>query len=73
MPGYTYVNLLGSVTLTEGLSLNLNINNLFDAVGITEIDNGGSTTGSSIDGNNRYALTRGITGRSTALSLQYKF
>ncbi|WP_298237586.1 TonB-dependent receptor [uncultured Algibacter sp.] len=72
MPGYTYVNLLGTVALTKGLSVSINVNNLFDTVGITEIDNGGSTIGDA-PGGNRYALTRGITGRSSALSLAYKF
>ena len=72
MPGYTYINLLGTVSITKGLSASINVNNLFDTIGITEIDNGGSTIGDAPDGN-RYALTRGITGRSSALSLQYRF
>ncbi len=69
MPGYAYVNFLGSVGLTEGLSLSLNINNLLDTVGITEVEGvQGPATGGA-----RYVTGRSITGRSSSLALRYKF
>ena len=69
MPGYAYINFLGSVGLTKGLSLSLNINNLFDTVGITEVEG----VQGAAPGGNRYVTARSITGRSTSLSLRYKF
>lgn len=69
-PGYAYINLLGRVGLTKGLSLSLNINNLFDTVGITEVE---GQDGMAINGTDRYVRARSITGRSSALTLQYSF
>ncbi|MCH3882021.1 MULTISPECIES: TonB-dependent receptor [Tenacibaculum] len=69
-PGYAYINLLGRVGLTKGLSLSLNINNLFDTVGITEVE---GQDGIAINGTDRYVRARSITGRSSALTLQYTF
>ncbi|WP_281846139.1 TonB-dependent receptor [Olleya namhaensis] len=69
-PGYAYINLLAKVGLTKGLSLALNINNLFDTVGITEVE---GLDGPAINGTDRYVRARSITGRSSTLSLQYKF
>jgi outer membrane receptor protein involved in Fe transport len=69
-PGFAYFNLLASVGLTEGLSLSLNVNNLFDTVGITEVN---GIDGAAINGTDRYVRARSITGRSSAVSLQYKF
>lgn len=67
-PGYAYVNLLAKVGLTKGLSLAASVNNLFDTIGITEVE--------GLDGaynGDRLVRARAITGRSTTLSLQYKF
>lgn len=69
-PGYAYINFLGRMGLTKGLSLSLNINNLFDTVGITEVE---GTDGKAINGTDRYVRARSITGRSSSLSLQYSF
>ncbi|WP_158840176.1 TonB-dependent receptor [Polaribacter sp. L3A8] len=69
-PGYAYINFLGRVGLTEGLSLSLNINNLFDTVGITEVE---GQDGVAINGTDRYVRARSITGRSSSLTLQYSF
>ena len=69
MPGYAYINFLGSVGLTKGLSLSLNRNNLFDTVGITEVEG----VQGAAPGGNRYVTARSITGRSSSLSLRYKF
>lgn len=67
-PGYAYFNVLGKVGLTKGLSLAASVNNLFDTIGITEVE--------GVDGafaGDRLVRARSITGRSTTLSLQYKF
>jgi outer membrane receptor protein involved in Fe transport len=69
MPAYAYFNLIGRAGLTEGLSLVLSVNNLFDTVGITEVEGNGD----GAFGSNRFARARSISGRSTTLSLQYKF
>lgn len=69
MPGYAYFNLIGRAGLTEGLSLVLSVNNLFDTVGITEVEGNGD----GAYGTNRLVRARSISGRSSTLSLQYKF
>jgi outer membrane receptor protein involved in Fe transport len=37
-PGYAYINLLAKVGLTKGLSLAAGVNNIFDTIGITEVE-----------------------------------
>lgn len=69
MPAYAYFNLIGRVGLTEGLSVVLSMNNLFDTVGITEVEGNGD----GAFGTNRLVRARSISGRSSTLSLQYKF
>ncbi|WP_298498251.1 TonB-dependent receptor [uncultured Algibacter sp.] len=69
MPAYAYFNLIGRAGLTKGLSVVLSINNLFDTVGITEVEGNGD----GAFGNDRLVRARAISGRSSTLSLQYKF
>lgn len=69
MPAYAYFNLIGRAGLTKGLSLVLSVNNLFDTVGITEVEGNGD----GAFGNDRLVRARSISGRSSTLSLQYKF
>ncbi|UKM65753.1 TonB-dependent receptor [Flavobacteriaceae bacterium GSB9] len=69
MPAYAYFNLIGRAGLTKGLSLVLSVNNLFDTVGITEVEGNGD----GAFGNNRLVRARSISGRSSTVSLQYKF
>ncbi|MDO7172047.1 TonB-dependent receptor [Mariniflexile sp. AS56] len=69
MPAYAYFNLIGRVGLTEGLSLVLSMNNIFDTVGITEVEGNGD----GAFGSNRLVRARSISGRSSTISLQYKF
>jgi len=69
-PGYAYFNVLAKVGLTKGLSVALNVNNLFDTVGITEVN---GIDGPAINGTDRYVRARSITGRSSSLTFQYKF
>lgn len=66
MPGYTYVNGFVTVMLAEGLSLGVNVNNAFDEVGISEVEEG------SLPGN-QIVRARGIPGRTTSLTLNYSF
>ncbi|AJR03165.1 TonB-dependent receptor domain-containing protein [Siansivirga zeaxanthinifaciens] len=69
MPAYAYFNLFAKIGLTEGLSLGFNVNNLFDTVGITEVEGNGD----GAFGSDRLVRARSISGRSTTMSLQYKF
>lgn len=69
MPAYAYFNLIGRAGLTDGLSLVLSVNNIFDTVGITEVEGNGD----GAFGSDRLVRARSISGRSTTLSLQYKF
>lgn len=69
MPGYAYFNLNAKVGLTEGLSLGFNVNNMFDTVGITEVEGNGD----GAFGSDRLVRARSISGRSSTVSLQYKF
>lgn len=64
--GYTQVNAFVSYDLSENLNLSLNVNNLFDTVGITEAEEG------SVPDNN-IIRARTINGRTTSLTLKYLF
>ena len=68
MPGYAQVNAFAGYEFVEGLSLNLNVNNLFDAVGLTE-----SEEGSIVEGTDNVIRARAINGRTTTLTLKYVF
>ncbi|MEW6982573.1 TonB-dependent receptor [Colwelliaceae bacterium 6471] len=64
--GYTQVNAFASYLLSDSMSVSLNVNNLFDATGITESEEG------SIPDNN-IIRARAITGRTTSVTLRYDF
>lgn len=64
--GYTQVNAFASYDVTENLSVSLNINNLFDTVGITEAEEG------SVPAND-IIRARSINGRTTSFTLNYQF
>ena len=66
MPGYAYLNAVLRVGLTEGLSLSINTNNLFDTIGVTEVEGNGNISAG-------LARARTISGRSTTMSLAYRF
>jgi outer membrane receptor protein involved in Fe transport len=66
MPGYAYINAIAKVSLTQGLSLSINANNLFDTIGVTEVEGNGNIA-------NGLAAARTISGRSTTMTLQYSF
>lgn len=64
--GYTQVNAFASYQLAQNLMLSLNINNLFDTIGITEAEQG------SIPANG-IITARAINGRTASLGLRYQF
>ena len=64
--GYNQLNAFATYNLTQALSVSLNVNNLFDATGITEAEEG------SIPDNN-IIRARTINGRTTSATLKYEF
>ncbi|MCS4308275.1 outer membrane receptor protein involved in Fe transport [Rheinheimera pacifica] len=64
--GYTQVNAFASYNLAENLTVSLNINNLFDEIGLTEAEEG------SVPGNG-IIRARTINGRNASLGLAYRF
>jgi len=66
LDGYTQANAFASYNLTESLSLNLNINNLFDTVGVTEAEEGSIPSNGIIRG-------RSINGRTSTFQVKYEF
>lgn len=64
--GYTQVNAFASYFLSESLSVSLNINNLFDTVGLTEAEEG------SIPDND-IIRARAINGRTSSVTFKYTF
>ncbi|WP_404343724.1 TonB-dependent receptor [Pseudoalteromonas mariniglutinosa] len=64
--GYTQVNGFVSYDLSDNLNLALNVNNLFDTLGITEAEEG------TIPDNN-IIRARTINGRTTSITLKYLF
>lgn len=68
MPGYAYVNPFVSFELTKGLSATLNVNNVFDTIGITEVEEGSIT-----ENQDNILRARSINGRTTTLTIAYRF
>jgi outer membrane receptor protein involved in Fe transport len=66
MPGYGIVNAFVNFNLAPGLNFSLNGNNLLNAVGITEAEEGAIPA-------NGYVRARSITGRSISGTLRYTF
>jgi len=67
MPGYVTVGLVGQYFLTDQARISLNVSNLFNALGITEVDQGSGTAG------NQLATARVLPGRSVELGVKYSF
>jgi outer membrane receptor protein involved in Fe transport len=65
MPGYAYVNAVARVSLTKGLSLSVNANNLFDTIGVTEVEGNGNIAGG-------LAAARTISGRSSTITSKFQ-
>ncbi len=70
LPGFAYVNAFAGYDITKGLSVRLNVNNLLNTFGITEMEQGGS---GFTDGATNYLFGRPITGRATNFSVIYNF
>lgn len=68
MPGYLITNAFASFQVTSGLSVGLNANNLLNAIGITE-----SEEGSIVENSMNYIRARSIAGRSIMATLSYRF
>ncbi|MFQ5347090.1 MAG: TonB-dependent siderophore receptor [Rhodothalassiaceae bacterium] len=68
LPGYAQVNLFALYELTEGLVFSVNVNNLFDALGVTEAEEGAIAPDS-----NTVIRARAINGRTASVSLRYSF
>ena len=68
MPGYAYFNPYLKLQLTKGLTAALNVNNLFDTIGITEVEEGAIN-----ENTNNIVRARAINGRTTSLTLAYRF
>lgn len=68
MPGYFVTNAFVDFGITKGLGLSLNANNLFNAIGITESEEGAIT-----ENQVNYLRARSILGRSISATLRYSF
>ncbi len=66
LPGYMQVNAFANYNILEQLTVGINVNNLFNKVGLTEAEEG------SIPGNG-IIRARSINGRTIAASLKYAF
>ncbi len=67
MPGYTQVNAFASYDINDRMSISLHADNLFNAVGLTEIDQSpGAVTGSGLN------TARSILGRTVYASWRYR-
>ncbi|PNQ74022.1 TonB-dependent receptor [Hanstruepera neustonica] len=68
MPGFMIVNGFVNVGITKDLFVNLSANNIFDSIGVTEVEEGSIT-----EGQDNYVRARPLPGRSMSLALQYRF
>lgn len=68
MSGYFYLNPYISWSPIENLSVMLQSNNVLNQMGVTESEEGAIT-----DGQTNYVRARSIAGRSTAISIRYRF
>ncbi|GHG72142.1 TonB-dependent receptor [Alishewanella longhuensis] len=64
--GYTQVNVFANYELAQNLTVSVNINNLFDTIGITEAEQGSVPA-------NGIITARTINGRTASLGLRYQF
>ncbi|MDY3547577.1 TonB-dependent receptor [Riemerella anatipestifer] len=68
MPDYAYFNPFVKVEVVKDLSVSLNVNNVFNTIGITEAEEG-----TIVENTTNYVRARSINGRTTSLTLAYKF
>ena len=67
-PAYTQVNAFVSFNPVDRIEVSLNANNLFNATGITEAEEGSIT-----DNTNNYIRARSINGRTISASIRFDF
>nr|WP_297349028.1 TonB-dependent receptor [uncultured Glaciecola sp.] len=67
LDGYVQVNAFAQYNLSDAFSVSLNVNNVFEAVGLTEAEEATAATPNTI------VRARSIQGRSTTLTLKYEF
>jgi len=68
LPGFAYVNAFANYAITKGLSLRVNVNNLTNTLGFTEME-ADPFTNNSVN----YMRARPITGRATTMTVTYSF
>lgn len=68
LPGFAYINSFAGYNITKGLSARLNVNNLLNTFGITEMEGD-----PFVDGATNYMRGRPLTGRAMNFSIVYKF
>ncbi|WP_336068240.1 TonB-dependent receptor [Mesoflavibacter sp. CH_XMU1404-2] len=68
MPGFVIVSGFANVKITDSLFANISANNIFDSIGVTEVEEG-----SIVENQDNYVRARPLPGRSMTLGLQYKF
>ena len=68
MPGYTQVNLFADYRFAGNWVVGLNVNNAFDAFGITEAEEG-----AIVGGTENIIRARSIPGRTISASIRYEF
>ena len=72
MPGYALVNGFINVEIADGLALSVAANNLFDTIGITEVEEGNDEN-DIIPGQVNYLRARSVTGRTISAGVRYTF
>lgn len=68
MPGFAQLNAFMNYELTPGLVISVDSNNVFNTIGITE-----SEEGTIVENTTNVVRARSIAGRSTSMSLSYRF
>lgn len=68
MPGFVIINGFVNFAVTENLILNVSANNILDAIGLTEAEEG-----SIVEGQTNFVRARPLPGRSVSLGINYRF
>jgi len=68
MPGFVIINGFVNFAVTEKLILNVSANNILDAIGLTEAEEG-----SIAEGQTNFVRARPLPGRSVSLGINYRF
>jgi outer membrane receptor protein involved in Fe transport len=68
LPAFTQVNLFALYEIVQGMTISVNVNNLFNTIGLTE-----SEEGSIVENTDNILRARSINGRTTSVSLRYSF